>query len=78
VVEEEEPDASFAAWVRELRRRLGLTQGMLGARVGVAQGTVSAWERGRVGASRAVRHRLADAATGVGLGPPPGQGEDEG
>ncbi len=67
---------SFAAWVRELRRRLGLTQGELGKRVGVAQATVSAWERGRVGASRAVRHRLADAATGVGLGPPPGRGDD--
>jgi transcriptional regulator with XRE-family HTH domain len=74
-----EPDGSFGAWVRELRRRLGLTQGTMGARVGVAQGTVSAWERGKVGASRAVRHRLAAAAAGVRLGPPPErEGEAEG
>ena len=35
-----ELEASFAGWVRELRRRLGLTQGELGKRVGRSAATV--------------------------------------
>jgi transcriptional regulator with XRE-family HTH domain len=73
-----EPDGSFGAWVRELRRRLGLTQGELGKRVGVGQGAVSKWELGRVVPPAATRARLAELAEGVGLGPPPERGGDEG
>ncbi len=69
----------FAAWVRELRRRLGLTQGELGRRVGVGQGAVSRWELGKAVAPAATRRRLAELAEGTGLGPPPGRdGRGEG
>ncbi len=73
-----EPDGSFGAWVRELRRRLGLTQGELGKRVGVGQGAVSKWELGRVVPPAATRARLAELADGTGVGPPPERGGDEG
>jgi transcriptional regulator with XRE-family HTH domain len=51
--------------VRELRRRLGLTQGGLGRRVGVGQGVVGAWELERTMPRAATQGRLAE------LGPPP-------
>jgi transcriptional regulator with XRE-family HTH domain len=66
-----EPDASFAAWVRELRRRLGLTQAELGQRVGRAKSSVHQWETGRYDADREVRGRLSGLAAAAGLGPPP-------
>ena len=66
-----EPEEPFAGWVRELRRRLGLTQGELGKRVGVGQGTVSGWERGKTMPPVATQERLTGLAAGAGLGPPP-------
>jgi transcriptional regulator with XRE-family HTH domain len=69
-----EPDGSFGAWVRELRRRLGLTQGELGKRVGVGQGAVSKWELGRVVPPAATRARLAELAEGTGAGAAAGAG----
>ncbi len=71
-----EPDASFAAWMRELRRSLGLTQGELGKRVGRSAATVAQWELGRCDAGRAVRARLAELAAETGLGAPPGRQVD--
>jgi hypothetical protein len=66
---------SFAACVRELRRRLGLTQGELGKRLGVSQTAVSDWERGRyMGAYKWAVVRLAELAEGASLGPPPPEG----
>src|SRR5450756_1782215 len=47
-----------AAYVRELRTRLGLSQGQLAARLGVSNVTVSRWENGRSGISAAGRRRL--------------------
>ena len=73
-----EPEEPFAGWVRELRRRRGLTQGELGKRVGVGQAAVSRWEMGRANIRPAVRARLAELAEGTGLEPPPGWGDDEG
>ena len=72
-----EPDATFASWLRELRRRLGLSQDGLARRVGVSQTTIGRWEQGATYPPRATRGRLAELAEGVGLGPP-GRGDDEG
>ena len=71
-------DDAFAAWVRELRRRLGLSRVELGKRVGVGEGAVGDWERGRTVPGAAIPERLAELAEGVGQGPPPGQGDDGG
>ena len=71
-------EESFAAWVRELRRRLGLSRVELGKRVGVGEGAVGDWERGRTVPGAAIPERLAELAEGVGQGPPPGQGDDGG
>jgi predicted ATPase/DNA-binding CsgD family transcriptional regulator/DNA-binding XRE family transcriptional regulator len=49
---------SDAAYVRELRTRLGLSQGQLAAWLGVSNVTVSRWENGRSGISAAGRRRL--------------------
>jgi predicted ATPase/DNA-binding CsgD family transcriptional regulator/DNA-binding XRE family transcriptional regulator len=66
-----------AAYIRELRTRLGLSQGQLAARLGVSNVTVSRWENGRSGISAAVRRRLgqleeADSAGEPLLGAPLG------
>jgi transcriptional regulator with XRE-family HTH domain len=73
-----EPDESFAAWVRGLRSRLGLSQELLGRRVGVSQATVGRWELGKSRPPRATRGRLVELAEGAGLGPPPDRGEEGG
>ena len=52
--------AAFAAWVRELRRRLGLTPGELGRRAGRSAATVAQWELGRCDAGRAVRATMTE------------------
>lgn len=41
------PKTPLAAWIRENRRRLGLTSGQVAARLGVADVTVRSWEAGR-------------------------------
>ena len=46
--------------VRELRTRLGLSQGQFAARLGVSYVTVSRWENGRSGMSSAVLSRLVE------------------
>ena len=73
-----EPDATFAAWVRELRRRLRLSQDGLARQVGVSQTTIGRWEQGATRPPRATRERLAELAERAGLGPPPGRGDDGG
>ena len=73
-----EPEATFAAWLRELRRRLRLSQDGLARRVGVSQTTVGRWEQGAAHPPRATLARLAELAAGAGLGPPPGREDDEG
>jgi transcriptional regulator with XRE-family HTH domain len=72
------PEASFAAWVRELRQRLRLSQDGLARQVGVSQTTIGRWEQGATHPPRATRGRLAELAEGAGLGPPPGREDDEG
>lgn len=50
--------------ISRLRRRLGVTQTELSARVGVDQGTVSRWERGSERPRPAVLRRLREVLTG--------------
>lgn len=40
-------DMEMNVWVREARKKLGLSQEALGAALGVTKGNVSAWENGR-------------------------------
>jgi non-specific serine/threonine protein kinase len=54
----DEGGQAAALRVRELRTRLGLSQGQFAARLGVSYVTVSRWENGRSGISAAVRRRL--------------------
>ena len=56
----DEDGRAEALRVRELRTRLGLSQGEFAARLGVSYVTVSRWENGRSGMSAAVRRRLAE------------------
>ncbi|XVV15798.1 helix-turn-helix domain-containing protein [Actinoplanes sp. CA-131856] len=58
---------SFAAMVRELRRRAGLTMDELAAVSGVSARTISDMERGR--SRRPQRRTVADLADALGLGP---------
>lgn len=62
-----------AYWIRELRRRSGLTQAELGARAGMAQSAISDYERGRKEPSLSTLDRLA---TAVGLRLSVGHSED--
>jgi len=66
--------ADAAAWVRQLRSQLGLTQGALAEKLGVTVVTVNRWEMGRSRPNRLARRALAalaamadgDAASGGG------------
>lgn len=50
---------TFAAWVRELRDRMGMTQWEFSNRINVQSTTVSRWERGvAVPAIPLIRHEL--------------------
>ena len=55
-----EPE-SFAGRVWSLRWRLGLKQWELAEKLGVNQGTVSDWERGRCRPSRELRERFEES-----------------
>lgn len=72
--------ADAAAWVRQLRSRLGLTQGALAEKLGVTVVTVNRWEMGRSRPNRLARRALAalvamaDGGSAAVGGGPPGQG----
>lgn len=76
----EHGEAWDADRVRELRRRLGMTQRELAEELGVRQQTVSEWETGiyrpRGAAARLLRI-VAEQAAGYEAGPTP-QRDDEG
>lgn len=56
----------FAAWVQARRKAAGLTQALLAARLGVAQGTVATWEQG---ANRCDDFRVDALASALGAEP---------
>lgn len=60
------PDA-----LRRLRHALKLTQAEFAARLGVARGTVSAWEQGRYTIPRWHAVRIEEMAQGLDLPPAP-------
>ena len=41
-----QPDLELSAWIRAARRRAGLSQAELAAQLGLAQSSVSQWEKG--------------------------------
>jgi transcriptional regulator with XRE-family HTH domain len=41
-----QPDLALAAWIRAARRAAGLSQAELAEQLGLAQSSVSQWERG--------------------------------
>src|SRR5688500_5918013 len=51
---------SFAAWLKQRRKQLHLTQAMLAARVGCAAETLRKIEAGRLRPSRDILERLAE------------------
>lgn len=53
--------------VRAIRMKMGLSQGEFGARLGVGQSVVSAYERGETSPGAAVVSQLVDFAKAVGL-----------
>jgi transcriptional regulator with XRE-family HTH domain len=54
--------------VKELRRRLGLTQEKFAARVGVTFPTVNRWENDRATPSPLAMHRIAECIRSMGKG----------
>lgn len=62
--------------IRELRRRLGLTQEKFAARLGVAFPTINRWENGHTKPSPLALKQIENLLQEVGLGwqgrPPPG------
>ena len=68
------PEPPANAWVRDLRRRSGLSQAAFARRLGVRQQTVSDWETGRYaprGASLTVLRMVAEAIAPYDASPPP-------
>ncbi len=66
-------DAPPDDWIRELRRRSGLSQAAFARRLGVRQQTVSEWETGRYaprGASLTVLRSFEDAIAPYDASPP--------
>lgn len=68
--------------LRRLRHALKLTQAEFAARLGVATGTISAWEQGRNDVARWHASRIRRMARGLELppveGPRPGRPRKEG
>ncbi len=67
------PEPFPNAWVRDLRRRSGLSQAAFARRLGVRQQTVSDWERERYaprGASLTVLRLLEEAIAPYDASPP--------
>lgn len=60
-------DRDIARHLVEERARLGLTQGEFAARIGVSQGAVSRWEKGRHRPNPEVLLRLGRLSGGAGL-----------
>jgi len=63
----------FSSWLENTRRALGLTQGELGAQIGVGGSAVGMWERGKrvPGPRAAARLRAFFAARGIETPPLP-------
>lgn len=59
-------NAGIAALVRELRRRVGLTQEKFAARIGVTYPTINRWENGRARPSPLALQRLEDLTRSLG------------
>ncbi|MDL1888688.1 helix-turn-helix transcriptional regulator [Nitrospirales bacterium NOB] len=59
-------NAGIAALVRELRRRVGLTQEKFAARIGVTYPTINRWENGRTRPSPLALQRLEDLTRSLG------------
>ena len=73
------PEATPEGWVRNLRRRSGLSQAAFARRLGVRQQTVSEWETGRYaprGASLTVLRMLEEEIAPYDASPP-GSGEGD-
>lgn len=67
------PEATPEGWVRNLRRRSGLSQAAFARRLGVRQQTVSEWETGRYaprGASLTVLRMLEEEIVPYDASPP--------
>ena len=71
------PEATPEDWIRNLRRRSGLSQAAFARRLGVRQQTVSEWETGRYaprGASLTVLRLFEEEIAPYDASPPdPGQ-----
>ena len=70
------PEMSPEGWVKELRRRSGLSQAAFARRLGVRQQTVSEWETGRYaprGASLVVLRLLEEEVAPYDASPPPSE-----
>jgi transcriptional regulator with XRE-family HTH domain len=59
-------DSGIPRLVRELRRRLGLTQEKFAATVGVTFPTVNRWENGKAKPSPLALQRIQDVVRGMG------------
>lgn len=73
------PEATPEGWVRNLRRRSGLSQAAFARRLGVRQQTVSEWETGRYaprGASLTVLRMFEEEIAPYDASPP-GSGEGD-
>ena len=74
------PEATPEGWVRNLRRRSGLSQAAFARRLGVRQQTVSEWETGRYaprGASLTVLRMFEEEVAPYDASPPAPEPEEE-
>ena len=75
-MDSEPPEASFAARLRLLRARLGLSQEQLARRLGVSFATVNRWETGRSRPSARARAAIAELEASASLEQEPAQGQE--